>query len=114
MKVYKFIFVVGFLNLIIPFMGIPFIYKNYAVLLLAIITLGYALIVRTVEKEKESFVFENNSQSVAVENKKEIVQERKIEDVVEMAEEKKHVVVSDVVVKRQVRKPRTIKEKINI
>jgi CTP synthase (UTP-ammonia lyase) len=52
MKVYRFIFAVGFLNLFVLFLGIPFLYKNYALITLAGITIVYALILRAIEKEK--------------------------------------------------------------
>lgn len=105
MKVYTFIFTVGFLNLIVPFMGIPFVYKNYTLLTLAAVTLGYALIIRTIEKEKENSILEKKSETL---------QERKIEDVVEMIEEKESVIVSDVIVRQRAGRPRIIKEKIKI
>lgn len=114
MKVYKFIFFVGFLNLTVPFLGIPFIYKNYVLLSLAVITLGYALIVRTVEKEKENFISRNDFESVETDSKIETIQEWKIEDVVEMTEENKRVIVSDVIIKRKAGRPKLTKEKINI
>ena len=96
MKVYKFIFIVGFLNLTIPFLGIPFVYKNYVLLSLAALTIGYALIVRTVEKERKNNLVQ--SQKVRAHT------EKTIEDVVDMVEVKQHTIVSDVIPKRRGRK----------
>lgn len=103
MKVYKFVFLVGFLNLIIPFLGIPFIYKEYTLISLAIITLAYGLILRTVEKEREF----NKKQRQYTE--KQILQERKIEDVVDMDEKISQV---DVGPKRRGRKPKQVQETV--
>ncbi len=71
MKVYKFIFLVGFLNLAVPFLGVPFVYKNYILLSLAVITLGYGLILRTIEHERKMA-------------KLQYQKEKTIEDVIEM------------------------------
>jgi len=108
MKVYKFIFIVGFLNLVVPFLGIPFFYKNFTLITLACVTLGYALIVRAVEKERAEY-------KASVSHKKEVFNtetievQKTIEEVVDMVEEKKPV-VSDGVVKRRGRKPKVIAE----
>ncbi len=77
MNAYRFIFFVGFLNITIPFLGIPFVYKNYILLTIAGITIVYALILRAIEKEK-SFA-QSDSNSVAEEQKT-------IEQVVDMVE----------------------------
>lgn len=114
MKVYKFIFLVGFLNLTIPFLGIPFVYKNYTQLSLAVLSLGYALIVRAVEKERENNMFDNKFQSESSLKTTRVFQEKKIEDVVDMVEKKDSVIVSDVVVKKRIGRSRISKEKINI
>lgn len=100
MKVYKFIFIVGFLNLTIPFLGVPFVYKNYVLIALAIVTLAYALIVRAVEKERDII---RNQQKQTVQTSK-----KTIEEVVDMVEEKEHLIVSDVVPKRSGRKSKVI------
>lgn len=108
MKVYTFIFTIGFLNLALTFLGIPTIYKNYATIALAVITLGYALIVRAVEKEKESRFatvpkYENPHEEIKQPS-------QRIEDVVEMTQHKEKivekVVVSDVSPKKRGRKPK--------
>lgn len=103
MKVYKFIFTVGFLNLIIPFLGIQYTYKQYAFIALAIITLGYALILRAIEKEKE-----NNFIQTELKQEDSFSSQKTIEEVVDMVEEHTHIVVSDVVVKRRGRKPKVV------
>ncbi len=113
MKVYKFIFIVGFLNLSIPFFGIPFVYKNYAVITLAIITLGYALIVRAVEKERQNHMVQTKT-TPAVENSesKIPVHRKKIEDVVEMVEQKDRIIITDITPKRRARKPKVVHEDV--
>jgi hypothetical protein len=100
MKAYKFIFFVGFLNLTIPFLGIPFLYKNYVLLALAIVTIAYGLILRAVEQEKK-FAREQRIQS-------EVSSPKTIEDVVEMSEVAEPVVVADVVVKKRGRRPKAV------
>lgn len=115
MKVYKFIFVVGFLNLVIPFFGVPFIYKNYALLGLAVITIAYALIVRAVEKERENHSIQIKNAQAPTQTKtptEQSVSNKKIEDVVEMVETKERVAVSDVVPKKRGRKPKAITQEI--
>jgi membrane protein implicated in regulation of membrane protease activity len=105
MKVYKFIFFVGLSNLVIPFLGISFIYKQYIMVAIATITVVYALIVRAVAKEKEHFrkqeTSQNNSQTHTY------TEPRTIEDVVEMQEE--HVTQPISEVKNITRKPRKSK-----
>lgn len=96
MKVYKFIFIVGFLNLTIPFLGVPFLYKNYAVLSLAIVTIAYALIVRAVEKERENNMIQSKKNKIHI--------EKTIEEVVDMVDVKPSIIVSDVIPKRRGRK----------
>lgn len=107
MKVYKFIFIVGFLNLVIPFLSVPFMYKNYTVICLAIVTLGYALIVRAIEKEK-NIEKARHKNEIAFDNTDRIIQNKTIEDVVDMVEEKHNVVMSDVIPKKRGRKPRVM------
>lgn len=103
MKVYKFIFTVGLLNLLIPFLGIQYVYKQYAFITLAIITLGYALIIRAVEKEKE-----NNIIQIKTEEEISVSSQKTIEDVVDMIEEQPRVSTSDGVIKRRGRKPKML------
>ncbi len=115
MKVYKFIFIVGFLNLIIPFFGIPFLYKNYAHVTLAVITLGYALIVRAIQKEKENYSSQTTTYAdiPSYEKPSAPVSIKTIEDVVEMVEQKERMIVSDVTPKRRGRKPKiTVQEEV--
>ncbi len=105
MKAYKFIFIVGFLNLFIPFLSIPFVYKNYVLIFVSIITLAYALILRAVEKEIENNLLQKKQKSIY--HNDEInnhVQNKTIEQVVDMIEENKPFIVSDVVVKTPGRK----------
>jgi hypothetical protein len=97
MKVYTFIFAVGFLNLTVPFLGIPFVYKNYFLLSLAALTIGYALIVRAIEKEKQNYAQQNMKTSQK--------EEKTIEEVVYM-EEEKPVPISISDVKPRARKSR--------
>jgi len=106
MKVYKFVFTVGILNLFIPFFGVPTTYKNYSFVALGVISLLYALIVRTVEKEQE-----DGRTAITQAQKIEFVQEdtRTIEDVVEMTEPvHQKIIVSDVTPKRRGRKPKVL------
>lgn len=106
MKVYKFIFLVGFLNLTIPFLGVPFVYKNYVLMALAIVTVGYALILRAIEKEKENF---QTKESTHASTQTETYSEQKtIEEVVDMVEKPTPVIVSDVVVRRRGRKSKAM------
>jgi hypothetical protein len=104
MKVYKFIFFVGFLNLTIPFLGIPFVYKSYVLITLAAITIGYALIVRAVEKEKQIARQAREQAQVSV------AKEKTIEDVVEMIETPEPIVNEEIIIKRRGRKPKIIVE----
>jgi hypothetical protein len=103
MKVYKFIFLVGFLNLTVPFLGIPSVYKEYILISLAIITLAYGLILRAVEKERE-FNKKQRQQS-----QQHMSQEKTIEEVVDMNEK---IFTPDIVPKRRGRKPKVIEEKV--
>jgi hypothetical protein len=106
MKVYTFIFSIGLINLVVPFLGIPFVYKNFTLITLAIFTIGYSLIIRAIQKEKQNM---NAQRAVSVEEEKPvIVQSKKIEDVVEMVEEKETTIVSDVVPKRRGRKAKVV------
>ena len=100
MKVYKFIFFVGFLNLTIPFLGVPFLYKNYALLVLAVVTIAYGLILRAIEQEKKLARTQREHANQKV--------EKTIEEVVEMQEVVEHVGMSDVVVKRRGRRPKVV------
>lgn len=107
MKVYKFIFIVGFLNLTIPFLGIPFFYKNYILLSIAVITIAYSLIIRAVEKENEAF----GKTTKSVENP---TSNKTIEEIVEMKEHHIPKNTSDVVINKRGRKPKIIiQEKFN-
>ena len=89
MKIYRFIFLIGFLNIINLFLGIPSVYKNYISLGLAVLTLGYALILRAVEHEKDLAY-----------QPQEIVNtdQKTIEQVVEMETEER-IIMSDIKVK---------------
>lgn len=107
MKMYRFIFLVGFINLLIPFLGIPFMYKQYIIVSCAIFTLVYALIARTVQKEKESFAQEHKADKIDI-SKSVQVQSQKIEDVIEMQDTKPHFVVSDIKPMRKSRKSKVL------
>lgn len=97
MKVYKFVFIVGILNLVVPFLGIPSVYKGYILISLAVITIAYSLILRTVEKEREF----NRKQ------RQQVHQEKTIEEVVEMNNE---FIPTDVPQRRRGRKSKIIIE----
>ncbi len=86
MKVYKFVFVVGILNLIIPFLGIPTNFKNYTLVALGVVALAYALITRTIIKEQEAGLIEKEEKIISREESS-----RTIEDVVEMSEQEKEI-----------------------
>ena len=104
MKVYKFVFVVGILNLLIPFLGIPTSFKQIAFISLGIASIGYALIVRAIIKEQE-----NGLVSVSKPQKVSFEEVKTIEEVVEMNEPiKEKIVVSDVKPKRRGRKPKIL------
>jgi mannose/fructose/N-acetylgalactosamine-specific phosphotransferase system component IIC len=90
MKVYKFIFFIGFLNLTVPFLGIPFVYKNYALIGLAIITIAYALILRAVEQERKISRMQREEQKNDT--------KKTIEEVVEMED---HSLISDIKFKKK-------------
>lgn len=108
MKVYKFVFVVGILNLLIPFLGIPTSFKQFMFIALGIVSVVYALIVRAVIKEQENgLVARSKPQSVSMTTPVEEV--KTIEDVVEMSEPvKEKRIVSDVKPKRRGRKPKVL------
>ena len=103
MNVYRFIFFVGFLNLTIPFLGVPFVYKNYVLLALAVVTIVYSLILRAIEKEKES-----------IKNKKvtssEEIEQKTIEQVVDMIDEPP--VMMDIKPRKRSRKKLVVTEHI--
>lgn len=103
MKVYKFIFLVGFLNLTIPFLGIPSLYKGYVLMTIAITTIAYGLILRAVEKEREF----NRKQRQYTEQK--MSQEKTIEEVVDMNEK---ISIQENIPKRRGRKPKIVEEKV--
>lgn len=106
MKVYTFIFIVGLINLIVPFLGIPFVYKNFTLITLAILTIAYSLIIRAIQKEKQNTAI---YRSAPVEQEAPMMmQNKKIEDVVEMVEKQERVLVSDVVPKRRGRKAKVV------
>ncbi len=108
MKVYKFVFVAGILNLLIPFLGIPTSFKHFAFISLGVASIVYALIVRAIIKEQESGLM--TTQTKIVEKPIPSMEEIKtIEEVVEMSEPvREKVVVSDVKPKRRGRKPKVL------
>ena len=95
MKVYKFVFIVGSINLLLPFVGIPTVYKQYAYITLGAIAIAYALIVRTIIKEKESGLTKEVIHKESVVHTSETSQSahvtRKIEEVVDMEEKAKKI-----------------------
>lgn len=106
MKVYKFVFAVGILNLIIPFLGIPTSFKQYAFVALGAISIFYALIVRAIIKEQENGLVAKPEAEVRNQKSVEV---KTIEDVVEMNEVvREKVIVSDVKPKRRGRKPKVL------
>lgn len=106
MKVYKFVFVVGLLNLTIPFLGFPLVFKQYAIVILGAFALLYALYVRAIVKEEEAGLIQRTESVPAYDE----VQVKTIEQVVEMRERPARPralkAVSDVTPKRRGRKPR--------
>jgi hypothetical protein len=85
MKVYKFIFFIGLLNLGVSFMGIPFVYKQYIIVSFASLTIAYALILRAIAKEKEYLKREHAIKHSEAETI--IEQSKTIEEVIEMKEQ---------------------------
>ena len=85
MKVYKFVFSLGLINLLVPFIGIPNAYKQYLYIITGIIALVYSLILRTIIKEKESGLMKEKKSQVEYQSESP-QPTRKIEEVVEMEE----------------------------
>ncbi len=102
MKVYTFVFVVGLLNLVIPFLGFPIIFRQYMFVTLGIASILYALYVRAIIKEQEAGLFQPAQK--AAPRQTETV--RTIEQVVEMREVPEKITMSDVKPKRRGRKPK--------
>lgn len=107
MKVYKFVFAVGLLNMTIPFLGFPLAYKQYALVTVGIFAVMYALYVRAIIKEEQAGLIQKKEAAPAVRQESPV---RTIEQVVEMQEESSHIrivkTVSDVTPKRRGRKPK--------
>ena len=102
MKVYKFVFAVGLLNMTIPFLGFPLAYKQYALVTVGVFAVMYALYVRAIIKEEEAGLMQRRESAPAQEE----MPVRTIEQVVEMHEVPPRKVVSDVTPKRRGRKPK--------
>ena len=102
MNVYKFVFAVGLLNVVIPFLGFPIVARQYAFVTIGIVALLYALYVRAIVKEQEAGLYQPVKKEVPA---TEPVAARTIEQVVEMHVPEK-VVVSDVKPKRRGRRPK--------
>lgn len=98
MKVYKFVFTVGMLNLVIPFLGFPIAIRQYAFVTIGVISVLYALYIRALIKEQEAGLYKPAAKAVKSAPRPEA---RTIDEVVEMRVPEK-VVVSDV---KAVRKP---------
>lgn len=108
MKVYTFVFVVGLLNLTIPFLGFPIVVRQYLFVTLGITSILYALYVRAIIKEQEAGLSQPAQRRAPVEKSVSGQAEsvRTIEQVVEMKEVHEKVTMSDVKPKRKARKPR--------
>ena len=107
MKVYTFVFLVGLLNLTVPFLGFPIVFKQYVLVGLGVVTILYALYVRAIIKEQEAGLYEPAPKKAAVRKEAPI---KTIEQVVEMHEVPERVVMSDVKPKRRGRKPKVLAE----
>ena len=83
MNVYRYAFLVGFLNLSIPFLGVPFVFKQYAFVTLGVTTMLYALYIRAIAKEQEAGLSYSREESYRPANDESA---RTIEQVVEMHE----------------------------
>ncbi len=105
MKVYTFVFIVGILNLTIPFLGFPIIFRQYAFVMLGIVAVLYALYVRAIIKEQEAGL-SRPVQRKAVVQKDKAAPVKTIEQVVEMHVAPEKIVMSDVTPKRRGRKPK--------
>ena len=89
MKMYKFVFTIGLLNILVPFIGVPSMYKQYVYVATGVLAVLYALVVRTVQKEKETGLIQevpivSKSEHQTPQAKSQVT--RKIEEVVEMEE----------------------------
>jgi hypothetical protein len=107
MKVYKFVFAVGLLNMTIPFLGFPLVYKHYALVTIGVFAVLYALYVRAIIKEEEAGLIQKRESVVVNED----LSIRTIEQVVEMhevTEVPRKKIVSDVTPKRRGRKPKVV------
>lgn len=106
MKAYTFIFLLGSAHLIIPFLGISFIYKQYIITALAIVTIMYAILLRAIAKEKENIKLHtagSQTKSNSVEKK-----QKTIDEVIEMKEEEPEKRVSEVLPKKRIQKPKVL------
>jgi hypothetical protein len=103
MKVYTFVFAVGLLNLIIPFLGFPLVFKQYAFVTLGVVAILYALYVRAIIKEQEAGLSQPAQRSAPAQQAAPV---RTIEEVVEMREVPEKIVMSDVKPRRRGRKPK--------
>ena len=96
MKAYTFIFLLGSANLVVPFLGISFIYKQYIIVALAVVTIMFAILLRTIAKEKENMkIHSTGSQSRPVSTQE---KQKTIDEVIEMKEDSK----------RKVQKPKVL------
>ena len=104
MNVYTYIFLIGLINLIVPFLGISFVYKQYIIVSVAVFTLVYALLVRARIKEKEHFIEEREHvNKISIQKTSEDSKEKTIEEIIEMQEETQKR-ISDVLPKKTGRK----------
>ena len=87
MKVYKFVFSVGILNLLLPFIGIPNSYKQIIYVTSGVVSIVYALVVRTLIKEKENGLLVEVEPIKYADTPLAYQSTRKIEEVVEMQED---------------------------
>ncbi len=108
MKVYSFVFVVGLLNLAIPFLGFPILVRRYMFVTIGITSILYALYVRAIIKEQEAGLSQPVQKRAPVEKSapRQAESVRTIEQVVEMREAPEKITMSDVKPKRRGRKPK--------
>ena len=87
MKVYKFVFSVGILNMLLPFIGIPNSYKQIIYVTSGVVAIVYALVVRTLIKEKENGLVVEVEPIKYADTPLAYQPTRKIEEVVQMQED---------------------------
>lgn len=119
MNVYKFVFVIGLINVTLPFIAIPGVYKQYVYVVTGSIAILYSLILRTIQKEKESGLIKTSeapNSNVSNQSPTQPAQSniqadtqatRKIEEVVEM-EQTRYPKTSRIKIKRPAIKAKVV------